>query len=109
MKHVYYTSLAYENDTVALVMRSHLDTEVYLKESGMAYTIVREGAYNETWPLYLGIFDLQMLQGKDDLTLYAPIGDGGICWASQDDLGVGTAKILAAVSRVKHRFQLQSF
>ena len=64
----------------------------------MQYTIVREGFYNETWPLYLGILDMKILQGKDDLTLPIPIGDGGIAWASQDDLGAGTAKILAAVS-----------
>jgi uncharacterized protein YbjT (DUF2867 family) len=55
--HVFYTSLAFAAgaDTSATeVMQAHLDTEAYLKASGLVYTIVREGIYAESWPLYLG-------------------------------------------------------
>ena len=61
--HIYYTSLAFASDSVAAVMQAHLDTEKYLKESGVTYTIIREGIYSESWPLYLGFFDSS--EGKE--------------------------------------------
>jgi len=38
------------------VMQAHLRTEAYLKESGVHYTIIREGTYFETYPIFLGFF-----------------------------------------------------
>jgi len=106
IKHIYYTSLGYPSDSVAAVMHSHLATEAYLKECGVTYTIVREGMYNEVWPLYFGVLDIGVLkEGKkeEELVLPIPVGDGGVAWASQDDLGVGTARILAAESGYENR------
>ncbi|KAK7691670.1 hypothetical protein QCA50_005069 [Cerrena zonata] len=92
IKHIYYTSLAFADDSVAAVMQAHLDTEKYLKESGLTCTIIREGIYSESWPLYFGFFDPK--EGKDEvLILYS---DGKIAWVCRDDLGEGTAKIIAA-------------
>ena len=54
IKRVVYTSLAFGGDSQAAVMQAHLDTETYLKASGITYTIVREGIYAESFPLYLG-------------------------------------------------------
>ena len=56
IKRIYYTSLAFADGSVSSVMQAHLDTEAYLKQSGLAYTIVREGIYAESYPLYLGKF-----------------------------------------------------
>ena len=92
--HIYYTSLAFASDSVAAVMQAHLDTEKYLKESGITYTIIREGIYSESWPLYLGFFDSS--EGKDEVLI--PHSDGKIAWVCRDDLGEGTAKIIAAVN-----------
>jgi uncharacterized protein YbjT (DUF2867 family) len=54
VKHVYYTSLAFDPAGASAVMRAHRDTEAYLKESGLTYTIIREGIYSESYPLYFG-------------------------------------------------------
>ena len=35
-------------------MKAHIDTERYLKASGLAFTILRNSAYAEGWNLYLG-------------------------------------------------------
>lgn len=94
IKHIYYTSLAFAGDSVAAVMQAHIDTEIYLKESGLTYTIIREGIYSESWPLYFGFFDPN--EGKDEVLI--PYSDGRIAWVCRDDLGEGTAKIIAAVS-----------
>jgi uncharacterized protein YbjT (DUF2867 family) len=48
VKHLYYTSLGFSGDSVTNVMKAHMDTEAYLKESGMDYTIIREGLYTES-------------------------------------------------------------
>ncbi|CAL1711250.1 unnamed protein product [Somion occarium] len=92
VKHIYYTSLAFASDSVATVMQAHIDTEAYLKQSGLTYTIIREGIYSESWPLYFGYFDPS--EGKDEVLI--PYSDGKIAWVCRDDLGEGTAKILAA-------------
>jgi uncharacterized protein YbjT (DUF2867 family) len=54
VQHVFYTSLAFDPAGGAAVMRAHRDTEAYLKASGLTYTIIREGIYSESYPLYLG-------------------------------------------------------
>ena len=76
-------------------MRAHLRTEAYLRElegkGEMKVTVLREGLYNSSWPLYLGYFDL----GKEERDEIVLAGDGTISWTSIDDLGLCTAVVLA--------------
>ena len=92
---MYYTSLAFAGDSCAAVMQAHLDTERYLKESGLKYTILREGIYSESYPLYFGFWNAK--DGEDEVLV--PYSDGGIAWVCREDLGEGTAKIMVGVSR----------
>ncbi|KZO92410.1 NmrA-like family protein [Calocera viscosa TUFC12733] len=93
--HVYYTSLGFGTgispESVADVMQAHLETERYLKQSGLKYTIIREGIYSESWPLYLGFWSKE--EGGDEVII--PNADGPIAWVSREDLGEATAKIIA--------------
>jgi len=91
IKHVYYTSLMFAGDSQAAVMQAHLDTEKYLKESGLTYTIIREGIYSESYPLYFGYWN----PGRGS-EVKVPDGDGGIAWVCREDLGEGTAKLMVA-------------
>ena len=93
IKHVYYTSLMFAGDSTAAVMQAHIATEKYLKESGLTYTIIREGIYSESWPLYFGYWK-PTRPGNEVLI---PHGDGGIAWVCRDDLGEGTARLMVAV------------
>ncbi|EIN12154.1 NAD(P)-binding protein, partial [Punctularia strigosozonata HHB-11173 SS5] len=93
--HVFYTSLAFaggrdKTESATAVMQAHLDTEAYLKASGLTYTVVREGLYCESWPLYLGFW--QPSNASDEIVVP---GDGGIAWIARDDLGAATAKLIA--------------
>lgn len=91
VKHVYYTSLAFGPKSEAGVMRAHLRTESYLKKvEGMNWTVIREGLYNESWPLYLGYYNPK----SDDRNEILIAGDGKISWTSIADLGLGTALVL---------------
>ncbi|KAK6955430.1 hypothetical protein Daesc_003068 [Daldinia eschscholtzii] len=105
---IYYSSLAFGFDPAAKagkssskagVMRAHLRTEAYLadqRSSGKfdSVTIIREGLYAESWPLYLGYFSPR---GSDDeRTEVLLAGDGKISWTAIPDLGVANAAVLAA-------------
>jgi len=92
VKHIYYTSLAFGNPSKAGVMRAHIRTEEYLKGlKDVNYTIIREGLYSESWPLYLGYY-YKLKEEKRKEVIVA--GDGKISWTSIADLGFGTAKVL---------------
>jgi len=92
INHVYYTSLMFAGDSKAAVMQAHIATEKYLKESGLTYTIIREGIYSESYPLYFGYWK----PGKPGTEVKVPHGDGGIAWVCRDDLGEGTARLMVA-------------
>lgn len=96
IKHIYYTSLAFARPSKAGVMRAHIRTEEYLEqlcaEGKVAYTILREGLYNESWPLYLGYFyDLRQDPRKEVLVA----GEGDVAWTAIRDLGYASARVLA--------------
>jgi uncharacterized protein YbjT (DUF2867 family) len=97
VKHIVYTSLAFANPSKAGVMTAHIRTEKYLKdlekEGKVSITIIREGLYNESWPLYFGYyFGLKEETRKEVLVA----GDGRVSWTSIPDMAFATAKILSA-------------
>lgn len=94
IQHVYYTSLAFAKPSLSRVMTAHERTEDWLHANAgdMKYTIIREGIYSESWPLYLGNFDL----GHDSRATICLPGDGKISWTSIADLGLANALILVA-------------
>ncbi|KAM0724257.1 hypothetical protein Q7P37_000139 [Cladosporium fusiforme] len=93
VKHVYYTSLAFSNPSKSRVMKAHERTEEFLnKEWAGKSTVIREGLYNESWPLYFGHYDVP----NDPRSEVITGGDGLISWTSIPDLGLANALILAA-------------
>ena len=105
VKHVYYTSLAFGDDSEAGVMQAHLRTEAYLKslKDKVQYTIIREGLYNESWPLYLGYYFDLMKEQREKVIVAA---DGPISWTSIADLGLATALVLVDETR---KFEEKTF
>lgn len=95
VKHVYYTSLAFANPSKSYVMEAHIRTESWLKQNWTGdYTIIREGCYNESWPLYLGYYKVP----DDNRSEILVGGDSKISWTSIPDLGLTNAIILMARS-----------
>ncbi|KIJ37438.1 hypothetical protein M422DRAFT_60991 [Sphaerobolus stellatus SS14] len=103
IKHIVYTSLAFaggpqSSESVAAVMRAHLDTEAYLKTSlpaDMTYTIIREGLYTESFPLYFGIYDLAAK--PSEVSVPSGDNDGLIAFTKRDELGEATAKVITDI------------
>lgn len=94
------------------VMRAHLRTEAYLaqlaSQGKLQSTVIREGLYNESWPLYMGYFDIKSYlesasssdKGDQDAAVAKVklAGDGKISWTSIRDLGVGSAVVLSSLA-----------
>ncbi|EED14343.1 NmrA-like family protein [Talaromyces stipitatus ATCC 10500] len=123
VKHIFYSSLAFAGNLTkssdALVMRAHLDTEAYLEELGrtnapdFTYTIIREGLYHESFPIYTSFFHPQEVidavtddnmkrrhhggpNDRGEIHVKIPHdGSGpGVAWAKRDELGEATAKLI---------------
>ncbi|KAI7310257.1 NAD(P)-binding protein [Hortaea werneckii] len=94
VKHIYYTSLAFANPSKSRVMKAHERTEEWLAGSGLTYTVIREGLYNESWPLYFGHYDVP----GDERSEVPVAGDSKISWTSIPDLGLANAVILTSPS-----------
>jgi len=90
VKHIYYTSLSFARDSTAPIMRAHSETEKYLISSGITYTIIREGIYVDVYPVFFGFFD-----PSKDKKVVVP-GNGAIPYVTIDDLGKGTARVIAS-------------
>lgn len=91
VNHIYYTSLAFGSISNAGVMQAHLRTEAFLHGlKSLQVTIIREGLYNESWPLYFGYYDLK----HDEREEIVVAGDGPISWTSIADLGLATALVI---------------
>ncbi|KAL9088755.1 MAG: hypothetical protein Q9165_006064 [Trypethelium subeluteriae] len=92
VSHIYYTSLAFGSNSKAGVMVAHNRTEDHLQNSsGIGFTIIREGLYNESWPLYFGHYKVP----DDDRTEVPVAADGPISWTPIEDMGLGTALVVA--------------
>ena len=103
VKYIFYGSLGYggrpeTKESVAHVMQAHLDTERYLDESthrhpGFEYTVIREGLYSESYPLYTSFFDPR--RPSDTIQIPHDGSGPGIAWVKREELGEGTAELLA--------------
>lgn len=95
ISHIYYTSLGFTNRSKAGVMKAHNRTEEFLTMlSDTQWTVIREGLYNESWPLYFGHYDPSSDTRRDIVVA----GDGYISFAAIADLGLATAMILVDTS-----------
>lgn len=96
-------------ESVAEVQQAHIKTVKYLqqqqKAGGMDFIILREGIYAESWWLYAGFQDrsFKRLQADPSEITFVIPDDGPIAWVGWDDLGLGTAKILARYPYTEYR------
>lgn len=83
-------------------MLAHIDTEKYLaqlhaQDPSFTYTVVRQGLYSESFPLYTAFFDLK--DPASEIRIPHDGGAPGIAWAKKDELGEATAKLMALHAR----------
>lgn len=85
---------------MAHVMGAHLETERYLASvqpsHSFTYTVIREGLYTESFPIYTGWLDPK---NPPDSNLVTIPHDGlgpGVAWAKREELGEATANMLVS-------------
>lgn len=92
--HVVYTSFQRKNETasspIAPVAEAHLKTEAWLKESGLAYTILKHTLYLDMLPMFMGE---QVLESG---VIYQPAGDGKAAMLTRHDMAEVAAAILTS-------------
>lgn len=92
VKHVVYTSFVrttgHENSAIAGFQNSHLESERFLVESGLNYTILRNGIYQEMVPAFIGqnVFETG--------TILFPAKDGKASWVLRDELAEVASNVL---------------
>lgn len=90
VKHVVYTSLAINDikrSHVNYLMRSHFQTEEYLIQSGLNYTILRNTMYADAIPEIIG----NVIETK---SIRLPGGEGKVPYVLRNEMGEGIAKLL---------------
>lgn len=87
VKSIVYTSLLHADTTSISLAGEHIETEQMLKDSGIPYTILRNGWYTEN---YMGSIPQALASG----TLAGSAGDGRISSASREDYAEAAVQVL---------------
>jgi NAD(P)H dehydrogenase (quinone) len=91
VKHILYTSAKrrpdVSNSPIQLVLNSHIDTENAIKESGMAYTLLRSNLYMDLLRSFLGE---KVLENG----IFFPAGDGKVGFTLRADMAEAAANVL---------------
>lgn len=105
VKHIIYTSFERKNETeaspIALLAKSHIDTENHIKASGMAFTILRNNLYLDALPMFFGE---QVLETG----IFLPAGDTKSAFALRKDLAEAAANILTSQGHENKEYALSN-
>jgi len=99
IKHLVYTSLLRADSTTLVLGPEHSATEEAIKESGIPYTILRNGWYNEN---YTATLSGTVAVG----TLYGASGEGKISSASREDFAEAAATVLTDDGHLNVTYEL---
>ncbi|TNE79952.1 MAG: SDR family oxidoreductase [Bacteroidetes bacterium] len=98
--HIFYTSVSLNNlaETSPLfgAMKVHLDTEAWIKASGLNYTFLRHNLYSEVIAMFLGNRE-QILASK---TVFLPTGEGKTAFITRTELAEAGANALANAEKL---------
>lgn len=93
VKHIIYTSFQRRNETETsplwIVAQSHIQTEKWLKESGIDYTILKNNLYMDFLPGFIGEKVLETG------VIYVPAESGKVSAVLRSDMAEAAANILA--------------
>lgn len=104
VKHIVYTSFVrksdFENSSIAAFQNSHLQTEEFLKNSGISYTIIQNGIYLEMIPIFAGA------KVAETGTIFYPAGEGKASWVLRKELAEAAAQVLTTEGNENKTYSL---
>ncbi|WP_042160623.1 SDR family oxidoreductase [Paenibacillus gorillae] len=90
VNHLIYIGSAvqeFESSTLHTMLEPHFQTEDYIKESQIPYTILRNTIYADTLPMFLG-------ENVFDTGIYLPAGNAEVPFALRRELGEAAANVI---------------
>lgn len=103
VQHIIYTSAGHKNTATDAplypVMSAHIETEKWLQQSGIDFTILRHNLYAEVIPMFVG--DKAALGHSK--TVFFPAGQGLSAFVTRTDLIEAGVKILLDSPSHKHK------
>jgi NAD(P)H dehydrogenase (quinone) len=103
VKHILYTSTVRKDESekapLHLVVNAHKQTELWIQESGLAYTILRHNLYSEVVSMFIG--DKTQLQKSK--VVYLPTGHGKTAFVAREDFAEAEAIILSEPEKHKNK------
>lgn len=90
VSHIVYTGVAIKDvstSTIKDLMKSHFQTEDYIRESGLTFTLLRNTLYTDVIPWYVG-------EHVFERGIYFPAGTGAVPFALRQEMGEATANVL---------------
>lgn len=100
VKHLFYTSIQRSTDFVMQeVTDSDLATEAYLKNSGLVYTILKNGYYFEGLGYMIG-------SEVPETEILLPAGEGKIAFVKRAELAAATAALLTSEGHDNQEYTL---
>ncbi|TCC89978.1 SDR family oxidoreductase [Pedobacter hiemivivus] len=104
VKHLIYTSFVrktnFENSSIAAFQNSHVQTEAYLIDSGIDYTILQNGIYLEMIPIFAGE------KVAETGVILFPARDGKASYVLRDELAEAAAHVLTTEGHEKQIYSL---
>ncbi|MFD2287859.1 NAD(P)H-binding protein [Pedobacter petrophilus] len=104
VKHIIYTSFirksGYKNSAIAAFQESHVQSEDYLKSSGIDYTILQNGIYLEMIPIFAG--DKVAEKG----VIFFPAKDGKASYVLREELAEAASYVLTTAGHENKVYQL---
>ena len=104
VNHIVYTSFVrkpgYEDSAIADFQNSHVESENYLKDSGIDYTILQNGIYAEMIPAFAGD------KVAETESIFFPAGDGKASWVLRDELAEAAAHVLTTEGHKNKTYSL---
>jgi NAD(P)H dehydrogenase (quinone) len=101
VKHMVYTSFMRKNETktspLGMVAKSHLETEKFLLNSGLTYTIMLNNLYADILPMFFGP---QVLEAG----IFLPTEDGRAAYATRSDMAEAAANILLGTGHENKKY-----
>ncbi|TDS63635.1 SDR family oxidoreductase [Myroides indicus] len=99
VKWIVYTSLLHADTSSLSLAKEHIETEKMLKDSGIPYTILRNGWYTEN---YMGSVSGALQAG----VLIGSAGDGKISSAAREDFAEAAAVVLTSDKQIGKVYEL---
>ncbi|KAA6438766.1 SDR family oxidoreductase [Dyadobacter flavalbus] len=104
VKHILYTSFVrkphFENSAIAAFQNSHVQSEAFLKDSGIDFTILQNGIYLEMIPVFAG--DKVAEEG----VILFPASDGKASFVLREELAEAAAHVLTTQGHENKIYQL---